>query len=88
MAPVGREAVLKTVPSFVARVRLLHPPLRFVKGSAMRHKCSICGMSWRNCSHVSFDDIYAARRSFVVNWVVIVVGLAVAVGGAMLWAAR
>lgn len=39
----------------------------------MRRKCSECGMPWRDCEHVQFEDGYAAKRAFVLGTTLLVV---------------
>lgn len=51
----------------------------------IRHKCSVCGMPWRDCAHVSFEDAYAAKRAFVVGVTLLVVA-AVVFAGVLVWA--
>lgn len=53
----------------------------------MRHKCSECGQLWKDCTHVSFGDIYAARRLYVVQWAVIGLVVAGMVASIIIWAA-
>lgn len=45
------------------------------------YACSDCGQPWKDCTHVSFGDIYGARRATVLRWAALATIIALIVGG-------